>query len=65
MQCRRSLERVYDLFIVPERQHTATTQAPPELKSFTLTFAGVGPAETMTVAGGPWGAPVALVRCPP
>lgn len=42
-----------------------TAQAPPELKSFTLTFAGVGPAETMTVAGGPWGAPVALVRCPP
>lgn len=42
-----------------------TAQAPPELKSFTLTFAGVGPAETMTVAGGPWSAPVALVRCPP
>lgn len=42
-----------------------TAQAPPELKSFTLSFAGVGPAETMTVAGGPWGAPVALVRCPP
>ena len=42
-----------------------TAQAPPELKSFTLTFAGVGPAETMTVAGGPWSAPVALIRCPP
>jgi hypothetical protein len=42
-----------------------TAQAPPELKSFTLTLAGVGPAETMTVAGGPWSAPVALVRCPP
>jgi len=42
-----------------------TAQAPPELKSFTLTFAGVGPAETMTVAGGPWSGPVALVRCPP
>ena len=42
-----------------------TAQAPSELKSFTLTFAGVGPAETMTVAGGPWSAPVALIRCPP
>lgn len=42
-----------------------TAQAPPELKNFTLTFAGVGPAETMTVAGGPWSAPVALIRCPP
>ena len=42
-----------------------TAQAPPELQSFTLTFAGVGPAETMTVAGGPWSGPVALVRCPP
>lgn len=42
-----------------------TAQAPPELKSFTLSFAGVGPAQTMTVAGGPWSGPVALVRCPP
>ncbi|HEY9236214.1 MULTISPECIES: hypothetical protein [Phenylobacterium] len=42
-----------------------TAQAPPELKSFTLVFSGVGPAETMTVAGGPWGSPVALIRCPP
>ncbi len=40
-------------------------QAPPELKSFTLSFAGVGPAQTMTVDGGPWSGPVALVRCPP
>lgn len=42
-----------------------TAQAPPELRSFTLAFAGVGPAETMTVAGGPWDGPVTLVRCPP
>lgn len=42
-----------------------TAQAPPELKSFTLVFSGVGLAETMTVAGGPWSGPVALVRCPP
>lgn len=42
-----------------------TAQAPPELKSFTLSFAGVGPAQTMTVDGGPWSGPVALVRCPP
>lgn len=42
-----------------------TAQAPPELKSFTLSFAGVGPTQTMTVAGGPWSGPVALVRCPP
>lgn len=42
-----------------------TAQAPPELTSFTLAFSGVGPAERMTVAGGPWSGPVALIRCPP
>ena len=40
-------------------------QAPPELQSFTLAFTGVGPAETMTITGGPWSGPINLVRCPP
>jgi hypothetical protein len=40
-------------------------QAPPELQSFTLAFTGVGPAETMTITGGPWSGPITLVRCPP
>lgn len=45
-------------------QAECTAQGPPTPQTFTLTFAGVGAAETMTVAGGPWRDPVALVRCP-
>lgn len=45
-------------------QAECVAQGPRQPQSFTLTFSGVGAAETMTVAGGPWTGPIALVRCP-
>ena len=45
-------------------QAECAAQGPQTPQTFTLTFAGVGAAETMTVTGGPWSGPVALVRCP-
>ena len=45
-------------------QAECVAQGPSQPQSFTLTFSGVGAAETMTVAGGPWTGPIALLRCP-
>ncbi|WP_421930972.1 hypothetical protein [Phenylobacterium sp.] len=39
-----------------------SAEGPPEAKTFTLTFPSANPP-AMTVAGGPWGAPVTLRLC--
>jgi hypothetical protein len=41
---------------------SCTAQAPPQAKTFTLTMLG-GTPPAMTVAGGPWSAPVTLHLC--
>lgn len=35
-----------------------------EPQVFQLALAGAGPAQSMTVTGGPWAGPTTLVRCP-